>query len=132
MRRRLAAEKVAPIPVSEKAKSGLPLGEGLPIPSDELRCQLAPRKSSNTAVHSPNGASPSFIRSHSGRFFFQKGYLRFLYLLHVLLSANSTNHSAALVTTASYVQKYNSEGINKSSKAHSSDVTSNCASNSDE
>ncbi|VDK75068.1 unnamed protein product [Litomosoides sigmodontis] len=106
VRRRLAAEKVAPIPVTEGAKSGLSLGEGLPIPSS---FQLPLRKSSNTAAHSPNVVSPSFIRRYS---------------------ANSTNHSAALVTTTSSVQEYNNEGISKSS--HVTDVTSNYASNSDE
>lgn len=65
-RRRLAAEKVGPVPVSEGAKNGLPFGEGLPIPSSGSHCHSPLRTSFNTATHSPNTTSPCFIRSHSG------------------------------------------------------------------
>ncbi|CAG9530297.1 unnamed protein product [Cercopithifilaria johnstoni] len=108
-RRRLAAEKVAPITASEGAKNGLPFGEGLPILSGGPHCQPPLRPSSNTAAHSSNVSSSFFIRSHS---------------------ANSTNHSAASFTSISSLKADNSEGINKNATV--SDIMSNDASNSDE
>ncbi|VDP19051.1 unnamed protein product [Onchocerca flexuosa] len=63
-RRRRAAEKVAPIPVSDGTRSGLPFGEGRPIPFGGPNCHL-PRPSSSIASHSPNITSPSLNRTTS-------------------------------------------------------------------
>ncbi|MCP9257288.1 hypothetical protein DINM_000541 [Dirofilaria immitis] len=106
IRRRRAAEKVAPVPISDVGKSGLPLGEGQPIPFGNQNYQPSLCPSSNIAPHSLNIASPSFIISHSGK------------------------HSAVSNITISSLQADNNEQINKSEPI--SDAASNYAGNSDE
>lgn len=132
-RRRLAAEKVAPVPVIDGAKSGLPFGEGKLIPFGGPNCQPPLCPSSNIAMHSPNVASPSFIKSHPSTpilISLKKPSEIFYstFFLHLFLSANSTGHS---INTVSSLQADNSEQIIKKGVS-TSDVISNYAGNSDE
>ncbi|VDK86154.1 unnamed protein product, partial [Onchocerca ochengi] len=105
-RRRLAAEKVAPIPVSDGTRSGLPFGEGRPIPFGGPNCHLS-RPSSSIASHSPNIASPSLNRT------------------------NSRNHSATSDIIISSLQADNNERI-INRNASINDTASNHEGNSDE